>query len=177
MPFDLESQKKTPRCRHSKTSPVLLHSTFEFVCCGGICIAYCTLCSSDLLEIFLKCNCINITDIYGYIFKKLLKLFLKSGVVEYASIFKLKKTTSCLKSTDTMDDQIRQSVVTILVIFTLSKLFNTISSGFKLVENDRKLETILRIPSSVFQQIFLWELIEALLLFVTTKPKKIMEEN
>lgn len=56
----------------------------------------------------------------------------------------------------------------------LLKLFNTVSSGFRLVENDRKLETLL---SSIFQHIFLWELIEALLLFLTTKPKKIMEEN
>lgn len=67
-----------------------------------------------------------------------------------------------------------------LVVFTLKillKLFNTVSSGFKLVENDRKLETLLRIPSSIFQQVFLWELIEALLLFVTTEPKKMMEEN
>lgn len=67
-----------------------------------------------------------------------------------------------------------------LVIFTLKilvKLFNTVYSGFKLVENDRKLETLLRIPSSIFQQVFLWELIEALLLFVTTEPKNMMEEN
>lgn len=67
-----------------------------------------------------------------------------------------------------------------LIIFTLKillKLFNTVSSGFRLVENDRKLETLLRIPGSIFQQIFLWELIEALLLFVTTEPKKMMEEN
>lgn len=56
-------------------------------------------------------------------------------------------------------------------------MFNIVSSEFKLVENDRKLETLLRISSSVFQQIFLWELTEALLLFVTTKPKKIVEEN
>lgn len=67
-----------------------------------------------------------------------------------------------------------------LVIFTLKilvKLFNTVYRGFKLVENDRKLETLLRIPSSIFQQVFLWELIEALLLFVTTEPKNMMEEN
>lgn len=67
-----------------------------------------------------------------------------------------------------------------LVIFTLSKslkLFNTVASGFMLLENDRKLETLLRIPRYVFQQIFLWELVEALLLFLTTKAKKMVEET
>lgn len=45
----------------------------------------------------------------------------------------------------------------------LIKLYNIVSSGLKLVENDRKLGSLLKIPSSEFQQSFLWKLLEALL--------------
>lgn len=66
-------------------------------------------------------------------------------------IFKVKNSINSLKLTDP-NDQMRQSSATILVnilaldmnvsnLFPfkiLVKLFNTVSDGFKLVENDRK---------------------------------------
>lgn len=66
-------------------------------------------------------------------------------------IFKVKNSINSLKLTDP-NDQMRQSSATILVNILASdmnvsnlfpfkilvKLFNTVSDGFKLVENDRK---------------------------------------
>lgn len=49
--FDLESQKRTPRCAHGKTASGILHSAFELICCSGVSVDCCAFCGTDLLEI------------------------------------------------------------------------------------------------------------------------------